>query len=233
MTTEPDLEPDPRIARALASLDPPEQRDDFFATLKERALSDRPPVSGRLGAAMKRRPRALLIATAVIGMLLGATAGALAANAASGQERQPVVLAFAPAVGWNTLQSRDPRNPDVQFAWAANVPFAPDDRLSGEPTQTAKVLPADGIVVYASMLPSVPDASGYRDVEGPIELADGEFFSGMYENQPAANVSKVQINAHVGGRFVYVEVMFGTENPSARLRDEAQQQLGRLLVPPA
>lgn len=233
MANEPDWRSDSRIARAIASLEPPEERADFFSTLRERAVSDQRLIQRRLGAAWMQRPRALLTATAAIFALLGATAGGFAATAASGDNGAPTVLAFAPAADWNTLQSQDPRQPEVQFAWAANIPFAPDDRLTGEPIETAKLLPTNGILVYASMLPQVPDASGYRDVGGPIELADGQFLSGGFENQPAPNVSEVQINARIRGRFVYAVVMFGTNEPSAELRQAAQQELERLLIPPA
>ena len=77
----------------------------------------------------------------------------------------------------------------------------------------------------------MPDATGYRDLRTPLTLSDGDFFSDQYENQPAPNVSKYMINAHVNGRYVFVEVLFGTPSPSAELRQAADEELARLLVP--
>ncbi|HMJ00750.1 MAG TPA: hypothetical protein VK488_13010 [Gaiellaceae bacterium] len=168
--------------------------------------------------------------------LIFASVGGLAATFAvprSHAETRPPVLAFTPALGWNTLQSRDPHDDRIQFVWGANVPFAGNDAATGEPVQTAKSLPADGILIYASTLPTIPDpsTSGYKDLQLPLALSDGNFFSGQYENQPSPNVSEYRINAHVNGRYVYVEVMFGTANPNESMLDSAQTELSRLFVP--
>ncbi len=119
----------------------------------------------------------------------------------------------------------------MQFVWAANVPFAAGDSVSGEPINTAKTLAPDGIIVYASSLPTVADNSSYSDRQLPLKLSDGQFVTGQYENQPAPNVSKYMINAHVNGQYVYVEVMFGSPQPTTQMQNDADEELARLAVP--
>jgi hypothetical protein len=224
---------DERIAQALAELSVPAESPEFFTKLRARA--DRRPrlrVKRGLRVLAARRPLAAVLVTAVVFAAIGGVAGGIAAPRAK-EAPPPPVLAFAPASGWNTAQSRDPRNPRVEFVWAANVPFAGDDSVTGEPVHTARAMGPTGILVYASSLPTVPDATGYRDVRPPITLSDGDFFTGQYENQPALNVSKYMINGHVNGRYVFVEVLFGTPNPDAELRRAADEELSRLLVPEA
>lgn len=220
---------DSDLGRALADLPLPPEPANFFAELRER-VREREARRHLLRALAVRRPIALLCATAVVFAAIGGAAGSIAASGSKKVASSPV-LAFTPAAGWNTLQSRDAHDARVQFVWAANVPFSGKDSVTGEPIQTAKTLPPDGVVVYVSSLPSVPDASGYRDLGLPLRLSDGDLFTSGYENQPAPNVSKVMINAHVNGRYVYVEVLFGTQTPSAATRDAADAQLARLVVP--
>jgi hypothetical protein len=221
---------DDRIARALADLSVPPESPEFFTELRARAERRRAlPAAWGLRVLAARRPLAVVIATAVVFAAIGAVAGIAAPR--SEKAPPPPVLAFAPAGGWNTAQSRDPGNARVEFVWAANGPFAGDDSVTGEPVHTAKALGHGGILVYASSLPTVPDASGYRDLRPPLRLSDGDFVTGQYENQPAPNVSKYMINAHVNGRYVFVEVLFGTPNPNAELRQAADEELARLQVP--
>jgi hypothetical protein len=226
---------DQQVARGLAELPSPgSESPTFFAELHARATMQAPRVIGDLRALATRRPLGFALATAILFALVGGVAVSIAAprsQAAAGDNLPAGVLALSAAAGWNTLQTKDPNNPQVQFVWAANVPFAAGDSVSGEPINTAKGLPAAGVVVYASSLPTVPDATGYTDTNLPLKLSDGQFVTGQYENQPAPNVSKYMINAHVDGQYVYVEVMFGVPQPTAEMRNEAEQELARLSVP--
>lgn len=221
---------DDRISRALADLPVPPEPPEFFTELRARTEQRSVLPGWRLRVLTVRRPLAVVVVTALVFTAIGGVAGGIAAPR-SKKVAPPPVLAFTPAAGWNTAQSRDPKNPQVEFVWAANVPFAGEDSVTGEPTHTAAALGAGGILVYASSLPSVPDGTGYRNLRPPIALSDGAFLTGQYENQPAPNVSKYMINAHVNGRYVYVEVLFGTPTPSTELRQAADQELARLLVP--
>jgi hypothetical protein len=222
---------DLRVSHALAELELPAESSDFFAQLRARALSRDRRASWRLRTFAAARPLALVGLTALLFAVAGGLAGGLAVAATQEDSADPPVLAFNPASGWSTLQTQDDAGAGVEFAWAANVPFAAADTVSGQLTETARQLPAAGILVYVSSLREVPDDSGYRDVGLPIQVVDGDFFTGMYENQPASHVSKYQINAYVNKRYVYVEVMFGAPRPDARLIAAAQEELNRLVVP--
>jgi len=219
------------VSGVLADLPLPAESPTFFEDLRARALGApdrRRRRSFRAFAA--RRPLALATASAVVFALLGGVIGAVTASG-SGATRTPPVLAFTPAAGWNTLQTRDATHAGIQFGWAANVPFAPGDAATGEPIETVKTLPADGIALYASSLPKVSDDAAYRNLQLPLKLSDGYFLTGQYENQPAPNVSKYLINAHVNGQYVFAEVYFGTSEPGAELLRAAAEELGRLSVP--
>ena len=226
-------ERDGLIAQALADLPLPTESPNFFAELRARTQEKLARRGLRkLRALAERRPLVAVATTALIFACVGGLAATFAVPR-SHAETNPPVLAFIPALGWNTLQSRDPNDDRIQFVWGANVPFAGKDAANGEPIQTARSLPADGILIYASTLPTVPDpsTSGYKDLQLPLALSNGNFFSGQYENQPSPNVSEYRIDAHVNGRYVYVEVMFGTPNPDRSLLASAQTELSRLFVP--
>src|SRR5947208_14821069 len=144
---------DEQVARALADLPVRPQSPTFFAELRGRAgqRGAWSPAEGFRGLAA-RRPLALIFVTALLSVLIGGVAGSFA-SAGSDKGASSPVLAFAPAAGWNTAQSRDAANGQIQFVWAANVPFAGDDSVTGEPTNTAKMLPPDGVLVEAISLP--------------------------------------------------------------------------------
>lgn len=231
MTSRQEEYRDEVVSRALADMPLPAESPTFFEDLRARAVGAQDRRWRRsLRAFAARRPLALATASAVMFALLGGVVGAVAASGSGATSTAPV-LAFTPADGWNTLQTRDATHAGIQFAWAANVPFAPADAATGEPIETVKTLPADGIAVYASTLPQVSEDAAYRDVLLPLKLSDGYFLTGQYENQPAPNVSKYLINAHVNGQYVFVEVYFGTPEPGAELLRAAGEELHRLSVP--
>lgn len=235
MTNEPEHESrDEQLAHALVRMPVQPERPDFFADLRARAnRPTRQPIQ-RIRSIALRRPLGFALATAILFALIGAVTGSVAAPSSHAAARDNIpagLLAFAPAVGWSTLQSQDPNNPGVKFAWAANVPFAAGDSVSGEPSNTARMLAPDGIIVYASSLPTVADTSSYSDRQLPLKLSDGQFVTGQYENQPAQNVSKYMINAHVNGQYVYVEVLFGSPQPTTQMQSDADEELARLAVP--
>jgi hypothetical protein len=113
----------------------------------------------------------------------------------------------------------------------SNVPFRGGDLASGWPTATVEHLPADGVVVFASLAHTVDDPQTYPDRRAPLRLADGYFLSSGYEGQPASNVSLQTIYAHVDGQFVLVQVWFGRTAPTQAQKQAADAELARLAVP--
>lgn len=230
--TEPEIR-DHTLARALSDLPVPDQPvDPFFDRLRERAASERPSRIARLRRRIPPRPQfALLFATALIAGLVGA-AVALATRAPTASE-PPAVLTFTAESGWSTMQTPlpPPVGSKVEIAWAANVPFAAADRVSGFPIETAKALPPDGVVVYASLTGAVDNPDEYRNIDLPLRLADGDLRASGYENQPAPNVSSETIGARVRGQFLLVHVWFGSNDPPAASRAAANEELARLSVP--
>jgi hypothetical protein len=81
------------------------------------------------------------------------------------------------------------------------------------------------------MAPLVADGpSLYPERSFPLRLADGDFFSGMYENQPANHVSVYRLAAHANGEYITAEIFFGAPDPGMALMRVAEAQLSRLEV---
>lgn len=143
------------------------------------------------------------------------------------------VLSFVPAPGWNVVTTAVPPQQvgNLQVAWAANVPLRGSDAATTWPLQTGKSLPVRGIVVFVSAARAVDDPDLYRPRSVPLTLADGYFLPSAYENQPAPNVSLSIIYARIEHWYVLVHVWYGTNDPTNRMREEADAQLTRLNVP--
>jgi hypothetical protein len=207
---------------------------DDAALVRARELAHGEAATAPRGTSGSRRlVRAALAFTAVAlaaglaGGFIGARTGESTASVA------PPVLAFDVAAGWSSLQTHlpPPAGDKVQIAWTANVPFAGDDAATGFPLETAKSLPPDGVVVYASSAAGVANPDEYRELELPLTLADGRFVSEDYENQPAPHVSMSTIGARLDGGYVLVHVWFGANEPSPAARKAAEAALSRLRVP--
>lgn len=143
-------------------------------------------------------------------------------------------LGFAPG-DWNVVQTPLAAQlaQNVQVAWATNRPLAGDDAATGWPNNTARALGDGGILVYASLAQAVDNPEEYADLNLPLTLASGTFAPGQYEDQPASNVSVNVISARVRGHYLLIYVYFGTNQPSPQLRQQAEGQLARLVVPQA
>lgn len=134
---------------------------------------------------------------------------------------------FLPAFGWNVAQSGLTAPPGGTTAVAANVPFAPADRvLIAPPSETIKSLGPSGVLLHASFVASGP--GDYPGRRFPLRLADAE--PGSLEGFPARGKT-LRLNAHAGGYDVDVLIIFGADNPSADVRAAADQELSRLVTP--
>jgi hypothetical protein len=238
---------DDKLADLIGLIVVPPESPEFFPRLRERAARSRRqrllaliplPTSGRQGRI------AVVAATAIFSLAAGVAIGATAPNRhdlvrpetpRTATATAPPVLTFEPASGWNVVQtalSATLSNTN-QVAWAANVPIASPDSPSGWGVTTARSLPADGIEIFASGSTQVDTPSEYPTRSLPLNVTDGEFHTGQYENQPAPNVSWYgPVTAKVNGTFVLVNVYFGTPNPTQDLLAQAQDELNRLSAPP-
>lgn len=156
----------------------------------------------------------------------------------------PPVLDFEAAPGWNVVKT-DPSIADLPGApqaWAANVPFEQGDLQpglrngypGGDPGHTIRNLPADGIVITAD-LPletrnSLPPSGSFPERTLPIALEHHP--SSGWEGQPREDLSISGVNAAVNGWWLSVTVIFGTKDPSDAQIQEANDEVGRLILPP-
>jgi hypothetical protein len=154
------------------------------------------------------------------------------------------VLDFEAAPGWNVIKT-DPsiaELPGAPQAWAANVPFAGVDLQpglrnaypGGDPGHTIRTLPADGIVVTAD-LPletrnPLPSSRSFPERTLPLGLEHRP--SSGWEGQPREDLSISGVNAAVNGWWISVTVIFGTKEPSDAQIQEANDEIGRLILPP-
>ncbi len=149
--------------------------------------------------------------------------------------------AFEPAVGWNTITtSTDPgqlESGSAPMAWASNRAFSERD-LAGhvtggalssaiQPDQSLRGLDPDGVFITASLYGDVPRVKS----ELPLDLPLATVLT-HWEGQPASNVPEYQLIGGFEGRRLDVRVYFGTLHPSPATLAAAQEELGRLRLPP-
>jgi hypothetical protein len=176
---------------------------------------------------------AAVVVTAAAGIVVGLAAGH--SRAAVRVEVRSPVVAFEPAAGWSVINSRVPagQQQNIDIAWATNSTIRGTDVLTTWPTDTAKHLSGDEIVVYASFAKQVDDPGGYHDRHLPLDLTDGYFLSTNYENQPARNVSVYTISAHTDAGYLLIYVWFGRNTPDQLALANADAELHRVVVPAA
>jgi hypothetical protein len=190
-----------------------------------------------------RRARILRARRATKALAAGAIAVAaialpLAQLSGLGGGRRPadegaLVLSFEARPGWHVAAF--PAGPYASpSAWAANVPFAPEDLGQGSlgyPAGTAESLPPDGVVIVASVeletRNQLPAVDGYP--VGPLVLDAPR--SGYEGQRPGTSLTVA--SATVDGRLVNVTALFGSEEPTPELLAEANGQLEELVVVPA
>jgi hypothetical protein len=192
-----------------------------------------------------RRARVLRVRRAVAAIAVGAVAATgialpLSQLSELGDGKRPAgengeVLRFEAGPGWHVAVFRGSDRGALPSAWAATVPFAPEDLAEdsltyGYPYATAESLPENGVLLVASVevmtRNPLPAAVGYP--EARLVLGDPE---SEYEGQrPGTSLAFASATVH--GRFVNVTALFGTERPSRLLLSYANDQLGRLIVTP-
>jgi hypothetical protein len=152
------------------------------------------------------------------------------------------MLDFEPAPGWHVVTT-DPAHADVLGvqASASNVPFvegdvptaAPNSFPNGYPAETEQSLPPDGIIIVAQypIRTRNPLPPNRTFPTRSLPLTIDEEPSVGYEGQDPDRALAV-VNATVNERYVSVQIIFGTGDPTPALIREADEELGRLIVAP-
>jgi len=222
---------DKELAEALDALPVPPTSDDFYTRMRARTT----------GSPRQRlMPGRRLLATAAlvgVALLVGGAAGAEFAAPSRGATSTPVP-AFTPATGWNIVETNNRQScsscPDkLDLAWAANVPFAPQDTQADWPTETLKNLPPGGIVIVVVGPWTYTGSDAIPGLQLPVQVENLHFeAANWYEGQPAPNVSSYFTSAHINPQeIVNVFVWVGSDNPTPALKAAADQELARLTMP--
>jgi hypothetical protein len=155
------------------------------------------------------------------------------------------LIGFEPAEGW-AMAASDPSHPDdawQQAVFVTNGPFAPADlegsyqkdgivRLPSGAGQTQRALSDEGILIVASIVYEsrnpLPPLESFPARDLPLRLPAGPpetSWEGYSEG-----LSRYPIAGAVDGRFVVVNVYFGSRTPSEAAMALAQEELSRLFV---
>ncbi len=225
---------DAELGRMIETISVPPLSADFFTRTAQAASADSPPAASRLRRArpiwrLVAAAAAIAAAAALAGGFVGASLTHAPARAGASQAS---VMGFLPASGWNSVVAPLPSKlkANNQVTWASDVPFQGDDLASGWPNATVKLLPPDGVVIFAS-LAHISSPGGFTERSAPLKLADGNFFSSHFDGQPAPNVSLQLIEAHINGQYVLIQVWFGRLEPSDEQKRKADAELARLQIP--
>ncbi len=237
MTDEPEV-----LVRAREALQrvPPPSPELEPVLRRARTLRTRRALAGGVAAAVVAA--GVLVPLGALGVLHGNHGPKPTPHVAS--PGVTPVLDFEAADGWNVVKS-DPAiadQPGAPQAWAANVPFAPQDVPPGStqgypggyPAGTVRTLPPEGIVIVADLLLEtrnpLPPSRQFPERHLPLGLEQPPY-SG-WEGQPREDLSLSAVNATVNGWWVTVTVVFGTKDPSDALIRQANEEVARLVVPP-
>jgi hypothetical protein len=233
-------------------------RDDAELRDRIRRLANVPTPSPKL-AVVSRRSRTLHVRRMAVVALVAAAAGAaiaiplrsLGGIGGGGRDVGSIgvrvrPIGFEVAEGW-AMAAVDPADsPGEQTVFVTNGPFARAD-LEGSheeegivvlPTgaeHTRRSLPDDGVLIAASAVfrsrNPLPPHADFPAQTLPLRLPSGSpetAWEGYSEG-----LSRYTMGGTVNGRFIVVNVYFGSEAPSESVIARAQEELDRLHVDPA
>lgn len=173
----------------------------------------------------------ILLVLTLLGSTVFAATQSGSSQASEARDGSPI-LSFAPAEGWNTVETNvGPEPGSLPVAWAANVLFRAEDSFVGFPDNTIRSLAPDAIVITAVGPRRYTGDVAFPQLKLPLNLADGRFLAREYEGQPAPNVSMFLIEGKVGDQLLNVTVWMGTSEPSERMIEAANAELSRLSIP--
>lgn len=221
---------DDRLRAARDTLPKPD--GTVSAATEEQVLARLPAAIGEPRRLRMPRRRRLVgvVALVAAALLVGGFAGAEFAGSTRAATSTPVP-AFTPAVGWNTVETN---TSGTNLAWAANIPFEPQDTRTAWPMATLRGLPPDGIVivVVGPFTPSASDEVGTLKI--PVRVEDMSFHGDNYKTQPAPNVSYYLDIARINGqKEINVDVWMGRNDPTPAMKAAADEELARLTLPPS
>jgi hypothetical protein len=172
---------------------------------------------------------ALAAACVAVGFFVGAATTTGSSNAATFS-----ALGFEPSAGWNVVSTGAISLRAGQAAVATNEHFRKEDAPAGTfPLATIGHLRSNGIVIWVFALPHGQNRrvdTAFMPRNLPLRLDDARIL-GAWETQPNPRVPEYRIWAAIGNVNVDARIYFGTQTPSARLREIAQRELSRLVVP--
>ena len=215
------------LREARSSL--PESSDEAAERARVRALE-------AAGARQPRRRPVLLAGLAVVvALVLGVGIGASRAPGVTAAPGAPSGFGFLPVNGWYVVQNGGLATPEhPAIATAANVPIQPGDGASILPYATLQLLPADGVVLVASIVAqgaSLPlEIDPRRAFDLPLRVSTATTIQYGAQIRPERPLGQYQIRANVKGYSVDVHLYFGTTEPTAETLQEAQRQLDRLVL---
>jgi hypothetical protein len=176
--------------------------------------------------------------------LLGTLALALTAAACGTQEREPAPdqpasgrATFVPADGWNTVAKIAAVGEGTSpVAWAATVPFSPEDEGAGFPDATVAGLRNGEIAITAlGPRPFAGEADFPQLADSPLVIGSEQCISRAFDGQPAPHITLCQLDRRVGQDWVLnVLVWLGAAGPEQIPHEvylaEANAQLARLVM---
>jgi hypothetical protein len=222
-----------------------DDRDASLGRMLERSLEGvghpTPPEPTSLMRRGTRRRSVVLVASlATVAAFIGAASFAASrfgeafdqAVSPSSAERTP--LRFLPSHGWESrAYARNSTTDDVSAAWASNQPIDADDEMPIYPYDSISSLPDDGIFIHAwEELPGeAPDPTNpdFPVSQLPLEVPDE--VTARWEGS-IPGIGRSSLLAQVGGRYLRIDIYYGTTDPPEELRSEAQVALSRLVVEP-
>ena len=181
-------------------------------------------------ASRRGRPGGGALLVAVTALLLGSAVGfgvgrVFDPNGGEAAAAPSYGIGFLPADGWNVVQNGIHRGRGTT-AIAATIPLDSSDvSRGGFPRDTVMDLPADGVLISATVYPN-----GYLPqwvlprLRAPLHLTDAAF------GQPNPDRTYYRILANVNGQDVQVRIVFGASVPPETATLEADRQLSRIVV---
>jgi hypothetical protein len=172
-----------------------------------------------------------------------AVALSIAATACgSGGERSPdpstpSKIGFVPADGWNTVTATVAVGEEMSpVAWAATVPFRPEDEGADFPDATvAALLNGETVISALGPRPFTGEADFPQLEAEPLVIGSEQCISRAYDGQPAPHITFCHLDRWIGqGHVLNVDVWLGAAGPlqipGEDQLEEANDQLSRLVI---
>jgi hypothetical protein len=172
-----------------------------------------------------------------------AVALSIAATACgSGGERSPdpsapSKIGFVPADGWNTVTATVAVGEEMSpVAWAATVPFRPEDEGASFPDATvAGLVNGETVISVLGPRPFTGEADFPQLGSEPLMIGSEQCISRDYEGQPQPHITLCYLDRWVGrDRMLNVLIWLGAPGPlqipGEEQLEEANDQLARLVI---